>query len=164
MDIDLKLGSEFVADGLKLMVVEGRGCNHCFFGIGNGCTNENNLTCSGENRQDKTDVIFVESNLPETSDLPAPPEAPKQTDTRSYNVGNSDYSKHRIQPWDIWKEYGLNPFDADIVKRVLRRKDEPGMTANESRILDYKKIVHICQERINQLEAGEDPFNNKKED
>jgi len=27
---------------------------------------------------------------------------------REYNVGHSDYSKRRIQPWDIWFEYGLN--------------------------------------------------------
>ena len=108
--------------------------------------------CSNEYRADKKSVIFVESNLPEVSDLPAPPETPQQTDTRSYNVGASDYSKHRIQPWDIWIEYGLNPFDADIVKRVLRRK------AGEDRVTDYKKIVHICQERIRQLEAGDDPF------
>lgn len=152
MDIDLKIGNEFIADGFKLMAVEGKGCNHCFFGRNNGCTNENNLVCSAECRQDKTDVIFVESHLPETSDLPLPPETPQQTDTRSYNVGASDYSKHRIQPWDIWIEYGLNPFDADIVKRVLRRK------AGEDRVTDYKKIVHICQERIRQLQAGDDPF------
>lgn len=42
---------------------------------------------------------------------------------RDYNIGKSDYSKHAIQPWDIWKEYNLNPWDADIVKRVLRTKE-----------------------------------------
>lgn len=66
---------------------------------------------------------------------------------RDYNVGKSDYSKHKIQPWDIWLEYGLNPWDADIVKRVLRTKD------GEDRKLDYEKIIHICRERIRQLEA-----------
>lgn len=70
-------------------------------------------------------------------------------DTRSYNVGNSDYAKHKIQPWDIWKEYQLNPWDADIVKRVLRNK------TGEDRRLDYEKIIHVCKERIRQLnEAG----------
>lgn len=64
---------------------------------------------------------------------------------RNYNVGNSDYSKHKIQPWDIWKEYHLNPWDADIVKRVLRTKE------GEDRKMDYEKIIHICKERINQL-------------
>ena len=152
MDIDLKVGHEFFADGFKLVAVEGQGCKGCFFYSGESCQMENSLMCSGEYRNDKKSVIFVESNLPEVSDLPAPPETPQQTDTHSYNVGASDYSKHRIQPWDIWIEYGLNPFDADIVKRVLRRK------AGEDRVTDYKKIVHICQERIRQLQAGDDPF------
>ena len=66
-------------------------------------------------------------------------------ETRSYNVGKSDYSKHIIQPWSIWLDYNLNPWDADIVKRVLRKKE------GESKILDYEKIIHICKERIRQL-------------
>ena len=70
---------------------------------------------------------------------------------RDNNVGTSDYSKHIIQPWSIWLDYELNPWDADIVKRVLRTKEEPSMTKNESRISDYKKIIHICNERIRQL-------------
>ena len=64
---------------------------------------------------------------------------------QSYNVGKSDYSKHKIQPWDIWKEYNLNPWDADIVKRVLRSKE------SEARTLDYEKIIHICKYRIAEL-------------
>lgn len=67
---------------------------------------------------------------------------------RSYNVGESDYSKHGIQPWDIWIEYKLNPFDADIIKRVLRHKK------TDSRKMDYEKIIHICKERIRQIEEG----------
>lgn len=66
-------------------------------------------------------------------------------DTRSYNVGTSDYAQHSIQPWDIWYEYKLNPWDADIIKRILRNK--PG-----ERRLDYEKIKHICDERIRQLD------------
>ena len=64
---------------------------------------------------------------------------------QSYNVGKSDYSKHKIQPWHIWKEYNLNPWDADIVKRVLRSKE------GEARTLDYEKIIHICKYRIAEL-------------
>ena len=64
---------------------------------------------------------------------------------QSYNVGKSDYSKHAIQPWDIWKEYNLNPWDADIVKRVLRSKE------GEERTLDYEKIIRICKYRIAEL-------------
>ena len=64
---------------------------------------------------------------------------------QSYNVGKSDYAKHAIQPWHIWKEYNLNPWDADIVKRVLRTKE------GEARTLDYEKIIHICKYRIAEL-------------
>lgn len=74
-------------------------------------------------------------------------------EVRKDNVGKSDYSKHTIQPWSIWLDYDLNAWDADIVKRVLRTKDEPGMPYKESRIMDYNKIIHICKERIRQLES-----------
>lgn len=70
----------------------------------------------------------------------------EESDVRSHNVGTSDYSKHVIQPWSIWIDYNLNPFDADIIKRVLRRKE------NTPRKEDYEKIIHICQERIRQIE------------
>ena len=67
---------------------------------------------------------------------------------RDYHVGKSDYSHRKIQPWDIWIEYNLNPFDADIIKRVLRDKGE--------RRLDYEKIIHVCKERIRQLDQVAD--------
>ena len=67
---------------------------------------------------------------------------------RDYNIGKSDYAKHKIQPWDIWLEYNLNPWDADIVKRVLRTKE------GEDRKPDYEKIIRVCRERIRQLETG----------
>ena len=66
-------------------------------------------------------------------------------DIRSYNVGASDYAQHKIQPWDIYLDYGLNPWDADIVKRVLRTKK------TDTRIMDYEKIIHTCKERIRQI-------------
>lgn len=68
-------------------------------------------------------------------------------DTRSYNVGTSDYCKHLIQPWSIWLEYSLDPFDADIIKRVLRTKK------GDSRLNDYEKIIHICKEKIRQIKS-----------
>ena len=63
------------------------------------------------------------------------------------NVGSSNYAQFSIQPWDIWREYSLNPWDADIVKRVLRTKE------GDSRKLDYEKIIHICTERIAQIDG-----------
>lgn len=86
-------------------------------------------------------IKATEENRPETAE-----------NIRGYNVGESDYSKHKIQPWDIWIEYKLNPFDADIVKRVLRHKK------TDSRKMDYEKIIHICKERIRQIETGNDPW------
>lgn len=71
------------------------------------------------------------------------------TSVRSYNRGASDYSKHLIQPWAIWQEYQLNPWDADIVKRILRTKQ------GDSRRLDYEKIIHICEERIRQIDMDD---------
>lgn len=73
-------------------------------------------------------------------------------ETRKTNVGNSNYAEHLIQPWSIWIDYNLNAWDADIVKRVLRTKSEPGISEKEARIMDYNKIIHICKERIRQLE------------
>ena len=69
------------------------------------------------------------------------------TSVRAYNRGTSDYSQHIIQPWAIWQEYNLNPWDADIVKRILRTKQ------GDSRRLDYEKIIHICEERIRQIDT-----------
>lgn len=68
---------------------------------------------------------------------------------REHNVGASDYSRHLIQPWAVWQCYKLNPWDADIVKRILRTKQ------TDSRKMDYEKIIHICQERIRQLDHEE---------
>lgn len=75
---------------------------------------------------------------------------------RKHNVGNSNYSSmpKGYQPWDLWKIFHMNPWDADILKRLLRTKIEPGLTSQESRKLDYEKIIHICQERINQIDEG----------
>lgn len=73
-------------------------------------------------------------------------------DVRSSNVGKSDYSEHTIQSWSIWIDYNLNPWDADIVKRVLRRKE------GESRRMDYEKIIHVSQERIRQIDCEENGY------
>ena len=80
-------------------------------------------------------------------------------EVRDHNVGASDYSAHVIQPWSIWIDYALNPWDADIVKRVLRSKQ------GEDRKQDYQKIIHICKERIRQIDAvREFIYTDNKED
>jgi len=88
---------------------------------------------------------------------PAPAEAVPSPEHRTTNVGASDYASRSIQPWDIWAAFSLNPWDADIIKRVLRVKNEDNLTPLGARIQDYKKIRHVCEERIHQLENG-DPY------
>lgn len=74
---------------------------------------------------------------------------------REKNVGNSNYSDMKLQPWDVWRAWDLNPWDADIVKRIARTKTEIGITEMESRKLDYQKIIQVAQECIRQIENGE---------
>lgn len=72
-------------------------------------------------------------------------------DIRSFNIGNSNYSKHLIQPWAIWIDYPeLTSWDHDVIKRILRTKQ------GESRIMDYEKIIHDLQERIRQLKLEQE--------
>ena len=79
-----------------------------------------------------------------------------QNEVRSHNVGKSNYSKKTIQPWAVWLDYPeLTGWDDDIIKRVLRIKEEEGMSVNEARKMDYEKIIHNCQERIRQLNLKE---------
>lgn len=74
-----------------------------------------------------------------------------EKDVRSFNIGNSDYSKHLIQPWTIWLAYpNLTSWDHDIIKRVLRTKK------GESREMDYEKIIHDCNERIRQIKLEQE--------
>lgn len=75
-------------------------------------------------------------------------------DPLTYNIGESDYSDHKIQPWNIWEEYALDPWEADIVKRILRTKKVKGMTKKAARLLDYEKIIHICKFKISQIERN----------
>lgn len=70
---------------------------------------------------------------------------PANENVQSYSAGKSGYSGHAIQPWDIWKEYNLNPWDADIVKCVLRSRE------GKPRAADYEKIISICRYRIAEL-------------
>ena len=74
---------------------------------------------------------------------------------KDYNVGTSDYAQHKITVYDIWDEYKLDPWRADIVKRVLRRKGETPKEIKANRLLDLKKIMHICQYLI-EIEENEE--------
>jgi len=67
--------------------------------------------------------------------------------TQRYQVGGDHYSRHKIQPWDIIREYGLNFWEGNAVKYLVRRK--PGVV----RVEDLKKARHYLDELIAQEEA-----------
>ena len=84
------------------------------------------------------------------------------SNVRKNNVGQSNYAEHTIQPWSIWLDYkDLTPWDADIIKRILRTKDDKSMTPEQQRTMDYNKIIHICRERIRQIQLKENQNKDK---
>lgn len=100
----------------------------------------------------KGPMVFKPVKEPVKKEEPTTEDYPVQgTDVRSYNIGSSDYATKKIQPWDIWEEYKLNPWEADIVKRILRKKKAVGKNMTESRIEDLEKIIHVAKELIRQL-------------
>lgn len=68
------------------------------------------------------------------------PKEQPESNANSHNIGNSDYSKHSIQPWDIVVMYGLNFFEGNILKYLLRKKGD--------RLEDLEKIKHYAEKYI----------------
>jgi len=75
-----------------------------------------------------------------------------------YNVGKSNYAKHKIQPWEIWTEYKLDPFRADLIKRTLRTKEEEGMSLRETKIQDLEKMQHIIDKMLDLYKTNTFPW------
>lgn len=66
-------------------------------------------------------------------------------------VGGTHYVKYRFQPWDIIKEYGLNFWEGNVLKYLLRRKG--------NRLQDLQKARHyidylIWEEEFNESEPS----------
>lgn len=59
---------------------------------------------------------------------------------RLSQVGGEHYRKFKIQPWDIWQEYGLDAFTGAILKYLLRDKN--------NRLEDLKKARHTLDRLI----------------
>lgn len=58
---------------------------------------------------------------------------------RTKQVGGDHYSRHTIQPFDIIDEYGLNFYEGNAVKYILRRKDDT------DRLTDLEKAKHYIE-------------------
>jgi len=59
-------------------------------------------------------------------------------------VGGSHYKKHSIQPWDIVDEYGLGFYEGNVLKYLLRSKDD--------RREDLQKAMHYLEKILEGLE------------
>ena len=59
-------------------------------------------------------------------DTTKPADAPTgRSGALSRQVGGDHYHQAGIQPWDIWEAYDLDPWEANALKYMLRRK--PGV-------------------------------------
>ena len=66
-----------------------------------------------------------------------------------YQIGGDHYLKG-IQPWDIWRAYSLDPWEANAVKYILRRK--PGV----ERVEDLLKAKHYIEQCIIHARENQD--------
>ena len=62
----------------------------------------------------------------------------------SKQVGGDHYKKHSIQPWDIIDHYQLNFYEGNVLKYLLRTKD--------NRREDIKKAIHYLEKVLENLE------------
>ena len=57
-------------------------------------------------------------------------------------VAGEHYLKYgNLQPWDLWTMWNLNPFQAVIIKHVVRYRDKLGIT-------DLEKAKHYLEKLI----------------
>lgn len=56
----------------------------------------------------------------------------------------------RLEPWDVWMAFGLDPWTANAVKYLLRWRKKNG-------IEDLRKARHYIDELIEQQEANLPP-------
>ena len=60
-------------------------------------------------------------------------------------VGGDHYKRHSIQPWDIIDEYGLDFYEGNALKYLLRDK--------EDRLEDLQKAIHYLEKELENLRA-----------
>ena len=63
-------------------------------------------------------------------------------------IGGKHY-KMKIQPWTFIRENDLNPFQANVIKYVVRYQKKNG-------IEDLNKIIHYCELEIAHMRKGWD--------
>ena len=83
-------------------------------------------------------------------DLPSRPGDYGRIDEASgYQIGGSHYLGHAHQPWDIIQDWGLDFWEGNALKYLLRRK--PGTARSE----DLRKAMHYLERACERAEAAE---------
>ena len=67
----------------------------------------------------------------------------KTKKTLNYQVSGDHYHKMKIQPWEIIDAHNLNFYEGNILKYLLRKKD--------NRKEDLKKLIHYAEHMIETL-------------
>jgi len=65
-------------------------------------------------------------------------------ESSTYQIGGDHYQT-KIQPWDIIDSWDLNFYEGNILKYLLRRKN--------NRVEDLKKMIHYAQKLL-EIEEG----------
>ncbi len=63
-------------------------------------------------------------------------------ETHARQVGGDHYAKHRIQPWDVIECYGLDFWEGNALKYLMRRK------TGVPRLEDLQKLQHYVEKLI----------------
>jgi hypothetical protein len=64
--------------------------------------------------------------------------------------GGDHYKRLKIQPWEIIDACGLDFYEGNVIKYILRRKGEL-----KDRIVDLRKAIHCLEHEIELLIAQE---------
>jgi hypothetical protein len=68
--------------------------------------------------------------------------------TSTRQVGGDHYRRYRFQPWQIVEEYGLDFFEGNALKYLLRRKGD--------RLQDLEKLQHYVEKLIEREKLNHD--------
>lgn len=68
----------------------------------------------------------------------------EETEVMKKQVGGSHYKQHKgLQPWNIIDAYGLNYYEGNILKYLLRDKT--------NRIEDLQKLIHYAEKELENI-------------
>lgn len=70
-------------------------------------------------------------------------------------VAGEHYMKYGgLQPWDVWWLWNLNPFQAAIVKHVVRYRDKLGLTDLEKAKHYLEKLIELEKDKARAKEKA----------